>query len=134
MPECTFRTQKCTGQIAPTGLKRPQGAVRRLLATAPDPSYPGAHSAISGAAAAILASVYGDNDKISVTSDVLPGVTRSFNSYSAAASEAGLSRIYGGVHTRIDHEAGIKLGHDVAGFVIDQAGSSTFGLSPAQRR
>jgi hypothetical protein len=104
-----------------------------LLSTAPDPSYPGAHSAISGAAAAILASVYGDNDKISVTSDVLPGVTRSFNSYSAAASEAGLSRIYGGVHTRIDHEAGIKLGHDVAGFVIDQAGSSTFGLSPAQR-
>jgi hypothetical protein len=98
-----------------------------LLATAPDPSYPGAHSAISGAAAAVLASFYGDHDKLSVTSDVLPGVTRSFNSYSAAAAEAGLSRIYGGVHTRIDHEAGIKLGRDVAGFVLDEAGSSSFG-------
>src|SRR3984893_13397675 len=98
-----------------------------LLATAPDPSYPGAHSAISGVAPAILANFYGDHDKISVTSDVLPGVTRSFNSYSAAASEAGLSRIYGGVHTRIDHEAGIKLGRDVAGFVLDEAGSSSFG-------
>jgi membrane-associated phospholipid phosphatase len=104
-----------------------------VLATAPDPSYPGAHSAISGAAATVLANVYGDHDKIGVTSDVLPGVTRSFNSYSAAASEAGLSRIYGGVHTRIDHEAGIKLGHQVAGFVIDEAGSSGFGVRTAQQ-
>jgi PAP2 superfamily len=104
-----------------------------LLATAPDPSYPGAHSAISGAGAAVLASFYGDHHSISVTSDVLPGVTRSFNSYSAAASEAGLSRIYGGVHTRIDHEAGIKLGRDVAGLVLDQAGSSSFGLRTAER-
>jgi membrane-associated phospholipid phosphatase len=99
-----------------------------LLATAPDPSYPGAHSAISGAAAAVLINFYGDHDKIDVTSDVLPNVTRSFNSYSAAASEAGLSRIYGGVHTRTDHEAGLKLGHDVAGFVLNEAGSSGFGL------
>ena len=100
-----------------------------LLATAPDPSYPGAHSAISGAGAAVLAGFFGDNDRITVTSDVLSGVTRSFNSYSAAASEAGLSRIYGGVHTRIDHEAGLKQGHDVARFVIERAGSSGFGLS-----
>jgi hypothetical protein len=99
-----------------------------LLATAPDPSYPGAHSAISGAGAAVLASFYGDRDKIGVASDVLPGVTRSFNSYSDAASEAGLSRIYGGVHTRIDHEAGIKLGHDVARFVLKEDGSSDSGL------
>ena len=99
-----------------------------LLATAPDSSYPGAHSAISGAAAVVLINFYGDHDKIDVTSDVLPNVTRSFNTYSAAASEAGLSRIYGGVHTRTDHEAGLKLGHDVAGFVLNEAGSSGFGL------
>src|SRR3984893_16394051 len=100
-----------------------------LLATAPDPSYPGAHSAISGAGAAVLAGFFGDNDRITVTSDVLSGVTRSFHSYSAAATEAGPSRIYGGVHTRIDHEAGLKQGHDVARFVIERAGSSAFGLS-----
>jgi hypothetical protein len=56
-------------------------------------------------------------------------VTRSFNSYSAAAAEAGLSRIYGGVHSRIDHEAGLKQGHDVAQFVLERAGSSGFGLT-----
>jgi hypothetical protein len=81
----------------------------------------------------VLANFYGDHDRITVTSDALPGVTRSFNSYSAAASEAGLSRIYGGVHTRIDHQAGIRLGQDVSESVIDQAGSSTFGLSTAGR-
>jgi hypothetical protein len=47
--------------------------------------------------------------------------------YGAVATEAGLSRIYGGVHTRIDHEAGLELGHDVAAFVLDEAASSGFG-------
>jgi membrane-associated phospholipid phosphatase len=100
-----------------------------LIATAPDPSYPGAHSAISGAGAVVLSSFFGDHDRIRVTSDVMPGVVRTFDSYDAAASEAGLSRIYGGVHTRVDHEVGLSLGHEVAGFVVRQAGSPGFGLS-----
>jgi hypothetical protein len=58
-----------------------------------------------------------------VTSDSLPGVTRNFDSYSAAAAEAGLSRIYGGVHTRADHDAGVVLGHQVAAAVIISAGA-----------
>ena len=99
-----------------------------LLGTAPDPSYPGAHSAISGAGATVLAHFFGDRDSISVTSDVLPGVVRNFDSYSAAATEAGLSRIYGGVHTRIDHVAGLELGIDVADFVLTESRSSGFGF------
>jgi len=99
-----------------------------LLSTAPDPSYPGAHSAISAAGAAVLARFFGDHDRISVTSDVLPGVVRNFDSYSAAASEAGLSRIYGGVHTRLDHVSGVELGKDVAGFVLAESRSSGFGF------
>ncbi|MBV9282440.1 MAG: vanadium-dependent haloperoxidase [Chloroflexi bacterium] len=98
------------------------------LLTASDPSYPGAHSAISAAGAAVLTSFFGKHDRITVTSDVLPGVTRSFASYSAAATEAGLSRIYGGVHYRFDHEAGLRLGQDVATFVLREAASHTFGL------
>jgi hypothetical protein len=50
-----------------------------LLATAADPSYPGAHSAISSAGAAVLSSFFGDHDRIQVTSDVLPGVIRTFD-------------------------------------------------------
>lgn len=98
------------------------------LLTASDPSYPGAHSAISGAGAAVLASAFGNHDRIEVTSSVLPGDARSFNSYGAVATEAGLSRIYAGVHTRLDHVSGIRLGRQVAAFVLHQATSHTFGL------
>jgi membrane-associated phospholipid phosphatase len=98
------------------------------LLTASDPSYPGAHSAISAAGAVVLTSFFGKHDPIKVTSDVLPGVVRTFASYRAAATEAGLSRIYGGVHFRFDHEAGLKLGQDVAKFVLGQAKSAHFGL------
>jgi membrane-associated phospholipid phosphatase len=89
--------------------------------TPADPSYPGAHSTISAAAGDVLASFYGDNQQFSVTSPALPGVTRSFTSFSGAVGEAGLSRIYAGVHTRIDHVAGLALGNDVAGFVLHNA-------------
>jgi membrane-associated phospholipid phosphatase len=41
-------------------------------------------------------------------------VTRHFTSFSAAAEEAGLSRIYAGQHFRSDHVAGKILGHRVA--------------------
>jgi membrane-associated phospholipid phosphatase len=94
-----------------------------LLPTAPDPSYPGAHSAVSAAAATVLTRFFGDHDRFTATSDALPGVTRTFDSYAAAATEAGLSRIYGGVHTRIDHDSGMVLGHDVAGAGLRSAGS-----------
>jgi hypothetical protein len=45
-------------------------------------------------------------------------VVRRFPSFQDAAGEAGLSRIAAGVHTRLDHEAGRQLGHDVAAFVL----------------
>jgi hypothetical protein len=89
--------------------------------TAADPSYPGAHSTISAAGADVLASFFSGGQHFSVTSPTLPGVTRSFGSFTAAAQEAGLSRIFSGQHTRLDHVAGLKLGHDVAGFVLHNA-------------
>jgi len=93
-----------------------------LAATALDPSYPGAHSTISSAGATVLSAFFGNQDQIRVTSDVLPGVARTFTSYNDVATEAGLSRIYAGQHTRIDHEAGLKLGREVAQFVLPRLG------------
>jgi membrane-associated phospholipid phosphatase len=93
-----------------------------LSGTTPaDPSYPGAHSTISAAGADVLAGFYGDRQRFTVTSPALPGVTRSFTSFTSAALEAGLSRIYVGVHTRLDHVAGARLGDQVAGFVLANA-------------
>jgi PAP2 superfamily len=89
--------------------------------TPADPSYPGAHSTISADGADVLAGFFGDHQSFGLTSPALPGVTRSFSSFSAAADEAGVSRIYAGVHTRLDHVAGLRLGHDVANFVLHNA-------------
>jgi len=75
--------------------------------TAPDPSYPGAHSATSFAGAKVLRAYFGDRFTFDITSEALPGVTRHFKSFSAAAEEAGLSRIYGGRNApRLSEEQG----------------------------
>jgi hypothetical protein len=86
--------------------------------TAPDPSFPGAHSATSFAAAEVLRLSLGDQIILDVTSESLSGVTRHFTSFSEAAEEAGLSRIYAGQHFRFDHLAGERLGQQVARSVL----------------
>ena len=90
-----------------------------LTPTAADPSYPGAHSALSAAAATVLTAFYGPQQGVSVTSAADPGVTRTFTDFTAVADEAGLSRIWAGQHTRLDHEAGRQLGGQVGGAVLD---------------
>jgi hypothetical protein len=99
-----------------------------LASTPADPSYPGAHSVISSAGATVLSSFFGKDDLIQVTSDVLKGTVRTFDSYGAVATEAGLSRIFAGVHTRLDHESGLTLGRKVAQFVLRESKSSDFGV------
>jgi membrane-associated phospholipid phosphatase len=91
-----------------------------LAVTAPDPSFVGAHSAISEAAATVLTSFFGRHQRVTVSSANLPGVTREFTTVQAAATEAGLSRIFAGQHTMLDHLAGHWLGARVAGFTLRQ--------------
>ena len=88
--------------------------------TAPDPSYPGAHAVISAAGASVLISFFdSDHFDLTVTSEVLEGVTRSFTRLSAAEEEATLSRIFAGQHFRSDLTVGQRLGRNVADFVVD---------------
>jgi hypothetical protein len=87
--------------------------------TPADPSYPGAHATISEAGATVLRTYFGrDAQPLTVTSEVMPGATRQFSSFSAAASEASLSRVFAGVHTQMDEEAGQRLGGQVARFIL----------------
>jgi uncharacterized protein (TIGR03118 family) len=89
-----------------------------LLNTANHPSWVSAHGGISGAAAATLANFFGtDNVSFSLTSEDLKGVTHSFASFSAAATEAENSVVWGGGHFRFDVTAGDAQGRSVAGFV-----------------
>ena len=89
--------------------------------TTPDPSFPGAHAVISAAAASVLISfLQADDFDFNVTSEVLPGVQRSFHTFSGAAQEATLSRIFAGVHFRFDLTTGHRLGREVADFVLEK--------------
>ncbi len=97
--------------------------------TAPDPSYPGAHAVISAAGAEVLISFFErDRFEFNLTSEVLPGVERSFTSLSSAAEEATLSRIFAGQHFRFDLTTGQRLGREVADFLLDNF------LTPVDRR
>ena len=97
----------------PTWLPQP-------LKTAGDPSYPGAHATISKAAAFVLDSFFGRRPfQLTVTSEALPGVVRTFNSFDAAEREASVSRVYAGQHFRFDENAGEALGDAVADFDVD---------------
>jgi PAP2 superfamily. len=91
-----------------------------LAVTALDPSYVGAHAEISASAAAALRDFFGtDRLDFSLTNPNVPGVERSFQSFSQAADEAAASRIYAGQHFRYDEDAGQALGADVGEFISD---------------
>jgi hypothetical protein len=90
-----------------------------LLVTPPFPSYTSGHSTFSGAAAAVLAGFFGtDEIRFTDRSDSLPGVTRTYAGFSAAAEEAGKSRIYGGIHWEFDNREGLASGRALGEFVM----------------
>ncbi|MGE3820136.1 MAG: choice-of-anchor D domain-containing protein, partial [Isosphaeraceae bacterium] len=89
-----------------------------LLISPAFPEYVSGHSTFSGAAASILAGAFGDATPFTSTSDGLPGVTRSFTSFTQAAEEAGMSRIYGGIHFAFSSHDGLKAGREVAAAVM----------------
>ncbi|MGO9466693.1 MAG: phosphatase PAP2 family protein [Isosphaeraceae bacterium] len=75
----------------------------------------------AGTVFTILADFYGtDNVPFTVTSDMLPGVTRSFDSFSAAALEVAWSRVYLGVHFWFDESAGMTIGDELGNTIYNQ--------------
>jgi hypothetical protein len=107
-------------------LLRPMTYIRRvidpkwepLLNTPPFPEYPSGHSSQSGAAFGVLEHMFGKNfafDDATHQDDGLP--IRAYPSFRAAAEEAAISRLYGGIHFRAAIDQGITQGECVAGFV-----------------
>ena len=84
------------------------------------PEYPSGHSSYSGAAAAVLAGFFcTDNIRFTLTTDTAPGgQARTYPGFSAAAAEAGKSRVYGGQHFEFSNQAGLALGRGVATEVL----------------
>jgi hypothetical protein len=94
------------------------------------PSYPSAHGTASAAAMTVLADTFGPSREITMTtrridkagplSDKIPiePVTRSFESFQAAAVECSNSRVYLGIHFRYDSTEGTLLGRRVGDYVV----------------
>jgi membrane-associated phospholipid phosphatase len=66
--------------------------------TPPVPDYPSTHTVLGAAAAEVLVSQFGNRVAFNVVSTTLPGAVRRFDSFTEAAVENGLSRVYGGIH------------------------------------
>jgi hypothetical protein len=92
-----------------------------LFATPAHPEYPSGHSCNSGAAAVILANEFGERTQFTVENDLMPGVTRSFRSFSAALEEVKNARIFAGIHFRSATDDGQALGTKVADYVLEHA-------------
>jgi hypothetical protein len=76
----------------------------------PIPDYPSAAAMTSAAAAEVLTEHLGASVPFAVTSDTLPGATRRFRSFLHAAREAGMSRVFGGIHFVHAVEDGLAAG------------------------
>ncbi|WP_137111960.1 vanadium-dependent haloperoxidase [Rhodobacter sp. SY28-1] len=85
-----------------------------LLITPPFPEYTSGHSCQSGAASTVLTSMFGEDfafDDATHEDEGLP--VRSFPSFTAAAEEAAMSRLYGGIHYRFGNEQGLTQGRAI---------------------
>jgi hypothetical protein len=92
---------------------------RPRIQTPPFPSYVSGHAVVSAAAGEVLTDIFGDNFHYTDTSEMEFGIPeRSFTSFRLAASEAALSRLYGGIHYRFDNVEGNKAGRRVGEMVV----------------
>lgn len=78
------------------------------------PAYPSGHSCLSASAADVLSAFFPEER----------------DHLNAMVTEAGLSRMYGGIHYRFDIDAGQALGRSVARFTIAADASGNSVLTP----
>ncbi|MCM4163761.1 MULTISPECIES: vanadium-dependent haloperoxidase [unclassified Arenibacter] len=92
-----------------------------ILQTPPFPEYTSGHSVVSGAAATVLTSIFGDNFSFDDDTEVPFGLpVRSFSSFNQAADEAAISRMYAGIHYRAAVEVGVAQGRSLGKFIVDK--------------
>src|SRR5260370_3671036 len=104
-----------------------------LLVITPNfPEYPSGHSTVSAAAAAVLSAYFGNATPFSIDSEKLPGVSRSFSSFSQAVLEINDARVFGGIHFRNACVDGNTLGRSVAGYALQNAAQSLNGKRTGQ--
>jgi len=90
-----------------------------ILQTPPFPEYPSGHSVASAAASTILTYLVRDNYAFIDSTELPFGMpSRKFHSFNAAANEASLSRMYGGIHYLPALNNGAEQGRKISNYII----------------
>jgi hypothetical protein len=93
---------------------------KSFITTPNHPEYPSAHSSFSAPGAIVMTTEFGDNYAFTDNSyNFLSLPARNYRSFSHAATEAGESRVFGGIHYRFSLAAGSKLGSAVTKYMYD---------------
>jgi hypothetical protein len=115
----------CWFQKYKTKMPRPITVIRKwfdpnwnaYLQTPPFPEYTSGHSVISHASATVLSNMFGNNISFTdTTENKYLGLQRSFTAITDAANEAGISRLYGGIHFKSAIENGKLQGKNIGEF------------------
>ncbi len=106
---------------------------KALRVLAPFPSYVANHASVAEAGATVLAALFGSDaadfsltlntdhsSAASLGNQTFGLVTRDFTSFSVAATEIGMSRIWGGIHYSFDVANGFAVGQGLALNALDQ--------------
>ena len=107
---------------------RPQTYIRRhiqpqwrpTLGTPQFPSYVSGHSGVSGAAGVMATAAFGDGPVVDDTLVRRGFAARTFANFDAAAREAVVSRLYGGIHYTFDNDDGYQVGVCVANKALER--------------
>ncbi len=117
-PETAIR--EITKEVNPHAVAHPDFIP--LMGTPAFPSYTSGHSTFSSAGSRILELYFRTDDiEFTVTSDGLPGAVRTFKKLADCRNEIGMSRLWGGIHYRVDDVEGQKCGRKIADYVYDNA-------------
>ncbi len=128
-----------------TGVVRPETVINLhvdegwvpLLQTPPFPEYTSGHSVISAAAARVLTDEFGPDFAYVDSTEAEYGLpVRRFPSFEAAAAEAAISRLYGGIHYRRSIEQGQAQGRKVGDLVVARVrtrGAAAVAVAAGQR-
>lgn len=110
-------------------LMRPFTYIRRfidpsfetVIDTPPFPAYTSGHSTEAGAASRIFTATFGANHAFTDRTQIFFGFSRtqrSYTSFEQVANESGFSRLYAGIHYRMDIEQGLATGKQLGNNVV----------------